>query len=62
MTVATATPRLVRLGTSRVGFLHFCKVCGEWGAYGYEASLLKHKAGIWYCREHRPDAKQGGPL
>jgi hypothetical protein len=33
-------------------FLHFCVVCGAWGAFGYGA--VGDQLGRWYCREHRP--------
>jgi hypothetical protein len=34
-------------------FLHFCRECGRWGAYGYDC--VGGKPGRWYCGEHRPD-------
>jgi hypothetical protein len=34
-------------------FLHFCRECGRWGAYGYGCS--SNSPGRWYCREHRPN-------
>jgi len=34
-------------------FLHFCRECGRWGAYGYGCSC--DSRGRWYCREHRPN-------
>jgi hypothetical protein len=34
-------------------FLHFCRECGRWGAYGYGCS--SDSPGRWYCREHRPN-------
>jgi len=37
-------------------FEHQCEVCGKWGAFGYGVGLPRGKPGIWYCREHRPDA------
>ena len=37
-------------------FLHFCAVCGRWGAFGYGPPSLPVKpAEKWYCGEHRPD-------
>ena len=37
-------------------FLHFCVVCGRWGAFGYGPPDLPVKtAEKWYCDEHRPD-------
>jgi hypothetical protein len=37
-----------------VRFLHFCVKCGRWGAYGY--GVTGNNLGLWYCREHRPEA------
>jgi hypothetical protein len=36
------------------GFLHFCLVCGRWGAFGYGVSLRRGRLGHWYCAAHRP--------
>jgi hypothetical protein len=33
-------------------FLHFCIVCGAWGAFGY--GITEYHSGRWYCSEHRP--------
>jgi hypothetical protein len=33
-------------------FLHFCIVCGAWGAFGY--GITEDQPGRWYCSEHRP--------
>jgi hypothetical protein len=33
-------------------FLHFCIVCGAWGAFGY--GITEYHPGRWYCSEHRP--------
>jgi hypothetical protein len=33
-------------------FLHFCIVCGAWGAFGYGVSA--EHPGRWYCSAHRP--------
>jgi hypothetical protein len=35
-------------------FLHFCVVCGRFGAFGYGVSLRTGKPGRWYCAAHRP--------
>ncbi len=35
-------------------FLHFCVVCGGWGAFGYD--VLGSRPGRWYCLEHRPSS------
>jgi hypothetical protein len=37
-------------------FLHFCQVCGAWGAFGY--GVLGHQIGRWYCREHCPEPRR----
>jgi hypothetical protein len=37
-------------------FLHFCAVCGRWGAFGYgPPGFPVQTAEQWYCGEHRPD-------
>ena len=36
-------------------FLHYCQVCGAWGAWGYDVDTLKGRPGTWYCSAHRPD-------
>jgi hypothetical protein len=33
-------------------FLHFCVICGAWGAFGYD--VFGDRPGRWYCFEHRP--------
>jgi hypothetical protein len=33
-------------------FLHFCIICGAWGAFGY--GVTEDQPGTWYCSEHRP--------
>jgi hypothetical protein len=38
-------------------FLHFCVVCGRFGAFGYGVSLRTGKPGRWYCAAHRPAMK-----
>jgi hypothetical protein len=35
-----------------VAHLHFCVVCGAWGAFGY--GCFGDRPGRWYCFEHRP--------
>lgn len=40
--------RIIRYGGS---FLHFCMICGAWGAYGY--GITDVQTGRWYCHEHR---------
>jgi len=35
-------------------FLHFCTVCGRFGAFGYGVHLGSGKLGHWYCAAHRP--------
>jgi hypothetical protein len=39
-------------------FLHYCVVCGAWGAFGIGVKLRAGRLGRWYCAEHRP---QGAP-
>ncbi len=34
--------------------LHFCAVCGAWGAFGYGVNLRTGRLGRWYCVAHRP--------
>jgi len=36
-------------------FLHFCKICGTWGAFGFDVRFLAGQHGRWYCSQHRPD-------
>jgi hypothetical protein len=40
-------------------FLHFCEVCGAWGAFGYGVRLRAGHLGRWYCAEHRPGRIRG---
>jgi hypothetical protein len=35
-------------------FLHFCRLCGRFGAFGYGVQLRAGQIGRWYCGEHRP--------
>lgn len=37
-------------------FLHYCMVCGAWGAWGFDVFLLKGRTGRWYCSAHRPQS------
>jgi hypothetical protein len=39
-------------------FLHFCEVCGRFGAFGYGVHLRAGHLGRWYCGEHRPQGRQ----
>jgi hypothetical protein len=34
--------------------LHYCLVCGAWGAFGTGVKLRAGQLGRWYCAEHRP--------
>ena len=38
-------------------FLHFCIVCGAYGAFGYGVNFRGGRLGHWYCAAHR---SQGG--
>jgi hypothetical protein len=38
-------------------FLHFCLVCGAFGAFGYGVSLRAGRLGRWYCAAHRPEVQ-----
>ena len=40
-------------------FLHFCAVCGRFGAFGYGVRLHAGRLGRWYCGEHRPRTGNG---
>ena len=35
-----------------VAHLHFCVICGAWGAFGY--GVFADRPGRWYCFAHRP--------
>jgi hypothetical protein len=37
-------------------FLHFCVVCGAWGAYGF--GVTGRFPGRWFCRDHRPQTER----
>ena len=37
--------------------VHYCQVCGAWGAWGYDVNLSTGRLGRWYCGAHRPDQK-----
>lgn len=41
-----------RIERRGIAFLHFCLICGAWGAFGY--GVLGDRPGRWYCFEHRP--------
>ena len=41
-------------------FVHYCAVCGAWGAFGYDVDPMKGRLGRWYCNAHRPDRAKGG--
>lgn len=41
-------------------FLHFCEVCGRFGAFGYGVHLKAGQIGRWYCGEHRPRSTHQG--
>ena len=41
-----------RIERTDIAFLHFCLICGAWGAFGYD--LFGDRPGRWFCREHRP--------
>jgi hypothetical protein len=41
-----------RVKREGVGLLHFCLMCGAWGAFGY--GVLGDQPDRWYCLEHRP--------
>ena len=32
---------------------HLCRVCGLWGAFGFDVALLKGKVGRYACFPHR---------
>ncbi len=54
-------PCATRRGRVRVldrVFLHFCEVCGRFGAFGYGVYLRAGQLGHWYCGEHRPRGRQ----
>lgn len=38
-------------------FEHYCH-CGKWASFGYNVFLLQGRKGDWYCRMHRPQAKE----
>jgi hypothetical protein len=41
-----------RVKREGAAFLHFCVICGAWGAFGYD--VFGDRPGRWYCFEHRP--------
>jgi hypothetical protein len=51
----TAELRRGRVGYDKEGrFLHYCVVCGEWGAFGYGVFLRRGQPGKWFCGNHKP--------
>jgi len=46
------TDPLNRLSGDRGPFTHYCKVCGEWGAYGFGRTV---ETSEWFCKDHRPN-------
>ena len=53
-------PDPARVGVVRFAegepFVHYCVVCGAWGAFGCDMDILTGRTGRWYCRDHRPQA------
>ena len=43
-----------RVGEKDGLLVHFCEVCGAWGAFGYKVNLRARRLGRWYCASHRP--------
>jgi DNA N-6-adenine-methyltransferase (Dam) len=55
----TAEQRRGLVGFDAQGrFLHYCDVCGEWGAFGYGAFPSKGRLGKWFCGAHRPSKQR----
>jgi hypothetical protein len=54
--------KLVRAAPAREPFLHYCEICGEWGAFGYSVNLRAGRLGQWYCFEHRPNHRQASDI
>ena len=51
----TAEQRRGRVGYDKERrFLHYCVVCGEWGAFGYGVFLRRGQPGKWFCGNHKP--------
>jgi hypothetical protein len=51
----TAAQRRGLVGYDAQGrFLHYCAVCGEWGAFGHGVFLSRGQLGKWFCGNHRP--------
>ena len=47
-----------RVGERDGVFVHFCAVCGAWGAYGYGVNLVGGRMGRWFCADHRPQRRK----
>ena len=47
-------PRRGRVEEQGGVLLHFCVVCGAWGAFGFDVDLRAGRRGRWFCRAHRP--------
>jgi hypothetical protein len=51
----TAEQRRGLVGYDKEGhFLHYCSICGEWGAFGVGVFLRRGQLGKWFCGNHRP--------
>ncbi len=37
---------------------HLCRVCGAWGAFGFDVALLKGKTGRFACLAHREQVER----
>jgi hypothetical protein len=42
-------------------FVHYCPVCGQWGAHGYNYFPRQSRLGVWFCGTHRPQSKGTKP-
>jgi hypothetical protein len=43
------------VGYDREGkFVHYCPVCGVFGAHGVGYFPREGKLGQWFCRDHKP--------
>jgi hypothetical protein len=51
-------PNPARVGLVRHGpgepFVHYCRTCGAWGAFGFNVDILTGRTGLWHCRDHKP--------
>jgi hypothetical protein len=55
----TAEQRRGRVGYDKERrFLHYCDICGEWGAFGYGVFLSRGQLGKWFCGAHRPSQQR----